>query len=139
MWLPVVLIYLMDIQIWYSIYSSFAGAIVGLLEHLGEIRNMQQLKLRFQFFASAIQFNLMPEEQLLNTRGTLKSRFKDAIRRLKLRYGLGRPYRKLESNQIEANKFALIWNEIILSFREEDIISDKEFELLYCSNYLVEC
>ena len=123
LWLPVVLIYLMDIQIWYSIYSSFAGAIVGLLEHLGEIRNMQQLKLR-------IQFNLMPEEQLLNTRGTLKSRFKDAIRRLKLRYGLGRPYRKLESNQIEANKFALIWNEIILSFREEDIISDKEFELL---------
>ncbi|KAK7342239.1 hypothetical protein VNO80_25184 [Phaseolus coccineus] len=130
LWLPVVLIYLMDIQIWYSIYSSFAGAGVGLFAHLGEIRNMQQLKLRFQFFASAIQFNLMPEEQLLNTRGTLKSKFKDAIHRLKLRYGLGRPYRKLESNQIEANKFALIWNEIILSFREEDIISDKEFELL---------
>ncbi|XP_027345205.1 callose synthase 12-like [Abrus precatorius] len=130
LWLPVVLIYLMDIQIWYSIYSSFVGAVVGLFAHLGEIRNMQQLKLRFQFFASAIQFNLMPEEQLLNTRGTLKSKFKDAIHRLKLRYGLGRPYRKLESNQIEANKFALIWNEIILSFREEDIISDKEFELL---------
>nr|KYP44555.1 Callose synthase 12 [Cajanus cajan] len=122
LWLPVVLIYLMDIQIWYSIYSSFVGAAVGLFSHLGEIRNMQQLKLRFQFFASAIQFNLMPEEQLLNTRGTLKSKFKDAIHRLKLR--------KLESNQIEANKFALIWNEIILSFREEDIISDKEFELL---------
>lgn len=130
LWLPVVLIYLMDIQIWYSIYSSFVGAAGGLFAHLGEIRNMQQLKLRFQFFASAIQFNLMPEEQLLNTRGTLKSKFKDAIHRLKLRYGLGRPYRKLESNQIEANKFALIWNEIILSFREEDIISDKEFELL---------
>ncbi|KAK7312806.1 hypothetical protein VNO77_36953 [Canavalia gladiata] len=130
LWLPVVLIYLMDIQIWYSIFSSFVGAAVGLFAHLGEIRNMQQLKLRFQFFASAIQFNLMPEEQLLNTRGTLKSRFKDAIHRLKLRYGLGQPYRKIESNQIEANKFALIWNEIILSFREEDIISDKEFELL---------
>ena len=130
LWIPVVLIYLMDIQIWYSIYSSLAGAGVGLFAHLGEIRNMQQLKLRFQFFASAIQFNLMPEEQLLNARGTLKSKFKDAIHRLKLRYGLGRPYRKLESNQVEANKFALIWNEIILSFREEDIISDREVELL---------
>ncbi|KAJ9170954.1 hypothetical protein P3X46_019013 [Hevea brasiliensis] len=130
LWLPVVLIYLMDLQIWYSIYSSFVGALVGLLAHLGEIRNIQQLTLRFQFFASAIQFNLMPEEQLLNARGTLKSKFKDAIHRLKLRYGLGRPFKKLESNQVEANKFALIWNEIITTFREEDIISDRELELL---------
>ncbi|KAI4322673.1 hypothetical protein L6164_022344 [Bauhinia variegata] len=130
LWLPVVFIYLMDLQIWYSIYSSFVGAGVGLFAHLGEIRNMQQLKLRFQFFASAIQFNLMPEEQLLNTRRTLKNKFKDGIHRLKLRYGFGRPYKKLELNQVEANKFALIWNEIMMCFREEDIISDRELELL---------
>ncbi|XAR68019.1 1,3-beta-glucan synthase [Bertholletia excelsa] len=130
LWLPVVLIYLMDLQIWYSIYSSFVGAAVGLFAHLGEIRNMQQLRLRFQFFASAIQFNLMPEEQLLSTRGNFKSKLNDAIHRLKLRYGFGRPFKKLESNHIEANKFALIWNEIILTFREEDIISDSEVELL---------
>ncbi|XP_023765966.1 callose synthase 12 [Lactuca sativa] len=130
LWLPVVLIYLMDTQIWYSIYSSFVGAAVGLFSHLGEIRNVQQLRLRFQFFASAMQFNLMPEEQLLNTRGTFRSKFKDILYRLKLRYGLGRPFKKLESNQIEAHKFALIWNEIILTFREEDIVSDLEVELL---------
>ena len=130
LWLPVVLIYLMDIQIWYSIYSSLVGVTVGLFAHLGEIRSMQQLKLRFQFFASAVLFNLMPEEQSLNARGTLRRKIKDAIRRMKLRYGFGQPYRKLESNQAEANKFALIWNEIILSFREEDIISDREVELL---------
>ncbi|XP_042062632.1 callose synthase 12-like [Salvia splendens] len=130
LWLPVVLIYLMDIQIWYSIYSSFVGAAVGLFDHLGEIRNMQQLRLRFQFFASAIQFNLMPEEQLLNSRGNIKNKIKDAIHRLKLRYGLGRPFKKLESNQVEAYKFALIWNEVIHTFREEDIVSDREVELL---------
>ncbi|XP_061357661.1 callose synthase 12-like [Gastrolobium bilobum] len=130
LWLPVVLIYLMDIQIWYSVYSSLVGAAVGLFAHLGEIRSMQQLKLRFQFFVSAVLFNLMPEEQLLNARRTLSSKFKDAVRRMKLRYGLGQPYRKLESNQAEANKFALIWNEIIVSFRKEDIISDREVELL---------
>ncbi|KAE9456116.1 hypothetical protein C3L33_11996, partial [Rhododendron williamsianum] len=120
----------MDLQIWYSIYSSFVGAAVGLFAHLGEIRNLQQLRLRFQFFASAMQFNLMPEEQLLNTKGTLKSKIKDVIHRLKLRYGFGRPFKKLESNQAEANKFALIWNEIITTFREEDIVSDQEVELL---------
>ncbi|XP_010522609.1 PREDICTED: callose synthase 12 [Tarenaya hassleriana] len=129
LWLPVVCIYLMDIQIWYAIYSSLVGAVVGLFDHLGEIRDMEQLRLRFQFFASAIQFNLMPEEQLLNARG-FGNKFKDAIHRLKLRYGFGRPIKKLESNQVEANKFALIWNEIILTFREEDLISDREVELL---------
>ncbi|KAL9322460.1 hypothetical protein ACSQ67_010513 [Phaseolus vulgaris] len=130
LWLPVILIYLMDIQIWYSIYSSLVGVSVGLFAHLGEIRSMQQLKLRFQFFASAVLFNLMPEEQLLNARRTLSGKIKDAIHRMKLRYGFGQPYMKLESNQSEANKFALIWNEVIMCFREEDIISDEEVELL---------
>ncbi|PWA99766.1 1,3-beta-glucan synthase subunit FKS1-like, domain-1 [Artemisia annua] len=130
LWAPVVLIYLMDLQIWYSIYSSIVGMGVGLFNHLGEIRNMQQLRLRFQFFASAMQFNLMPQEQLLNQRRSLKSKFKDAVHRLKLRYGFGRPFRILEPNQVEAHKFALVWNEIILTFREEDIVSDHEVELL---------
>ncbi|KAG0456686.1 hypothetical protein HPP92_024474 [Vanilla planifolia] len=130
LWLPVVLVYLMDISIWYSIFSSFVGALVGLFSHIGEIRNVQQLRLRFQFFASALQFNLMPEVLLFHDRGTLKSKFSDAILRLKLRYGLGRPYKKIESNQVEATRFALIWNEIVATFREEDIISDHELELL---------
>ncbi|PNX63802.1 callose synthase 12-like protein, partial [Trifolium pratense] len=95
---------------------------------------MQQLKLRFQFFATAVLFNLMPEEQLLNARGTLGSKLRDAVRRFKLRYGLGKPFKKLESNLVEAKKFAMLWNEIILSFREEDIISDKEVELLELPN-----
>jgi hypothetical protein len=28
----------MDLQIWYSIWSSGVGAFVGLLQHLGEVR-----------------------------------------------------------------------------------------------------
>ncbi|XVF38236.1 hypothetical protein REPUB_Repub20aG0082600 [Reevesia pubescens] len=130
LWLPVLLIYLVDTQIWFSLYSPFVGAVVGLFQHLGEIRNIEQLRLRFQFFASAIQFNLMPQEQLMITCGTLREKFSDAIHWLKLTYGLGQPYKKIESNQVEANKFALIWNEIITTFREEDIISDQEVELL---------
>ncbi|WOH13573.1 hypothetical protein DCAR_0833083 [Daucus carota subsp. sativus] len=130
LWLPVVFIYLMDIQIWYSIYSSFVGVGVGLFHHLGEIRDMQQLKLRFQFFASAIQFNLMPTEHVLQSRVNILSKIQDGINRFKLRYGLGRPFKKLETNEAEAHKFELMWNEIILTFREEDILSDQEVELL---------
>ncbi|POO00070.1 Glycosyl transferase [Trema orientale] len=130
LWVPVILIYLMDLQIWYSIFSSIVGASIGLFSHLGEIRNIGQLRLRFQFFASAMQFNLMSEEQLLPSDMTLVKRLRDAIHRLKLRYGLGQAYKKIESSQIETTRFALIWNEIIITFREEDLISDNEFELL---------
>ncbi|KAH7857240.1 hypothetical protein Vadar_010462 [Vaccinium darrowii] len=130
LWIPVILIYLMDLQIWYAVYSSLVGAAIGLFSHLGEIRNIEQLRLRFQFFASALQFNLKPEDQIASLQATLVLKLRDAIHRLKLRYGLGQPYRKIESSQVEATRFALIWNEIIISLREEDIISDQELELL---------
>ncbi|XVE81625.1 hypothetical protein DITRI_Ditri15bG0080000 [Diplodiscus trichospermus] len=130
LWLPVVLIYFVDTQIWFSIYSPFMGALVGLFQHLGQIRNIEQLRLRFQFFASAIEFNLMPQEQLKSTSKTLREKFSYAIYCLKMRYGLGQRFKIIDSNQVEANKFALIWNEIITTFREEDIISDQEVELL---------
>ncbi|KAL5064258.1 hypothetical protein RYX36_025995 [Vicia faba] len=130
LWLPVVLIYFMDLQIWYSIISAVVGGTIGLFSHLGEIRNISQLRLRFQFFASAMQFNLMPEEKLLSQQATLLRKLRDAIHRLKLRYGLGKPFTKIESSQVDATRFALIWNEIIITFREEDILSDRELELL---------
>ncbi|KAG2599711.1 callose synthase 12-like [Panicum virgatum] len=129
LWLPVVLIYLMDIQIWYAIFSSLTGAFVGLFAHLGEIRDMKQLRLRFQFFASAMSFNIMPEEQQVNE-SFLPSRLRNFWQRLQLRYGFSRSFRKIESNQVEARRFALVWNEIISKFREEDIVSDREVELL---------
>lgn len=130
LWAPVVLIYLMDLQIWYSIFSSFVGATIGLFSHLGEIRNIEQLSLRFQFFSSALQFNLMAEKPTPRPEVTLVKKLREAIHRFKLRYGLGQVYKKIESSQVEATQFALIWNEIMIIFREEDLISDRELELL---------
>ncbi|KAM1762467.1 hypothetical protein ACFX12_005110 [Malus domestica] len=130
LWIPVVLMYCMDLQIWFAIYQSLIGATIGLFSHLGEIRNIKQLRLRFQFFASALQFNLMPEEESLRPEVTAVKKLREAIHRLKLRYGLGQAYKKTESSQVEATRFALIWNEIMTTFREEDLISDRELELL---------
>ncbi|KAH7445830.1 hypothetical protein KP509_01G025800 [Ceratopteris richardii] len=133
-WTPVILVYLMDIQIWYAVFQSLVGAMVGLTNHIGEIRTVQQLKLRFPFFASAITFNLAPKEGLLGEDILPHSRYvnlvKDMVRRVKLRYGLGKDYRKFESNTLEARKFAYIWNTVIHFFRQEDLISDHESQLL---------
>jgi len=87
LWAPVILVYFMDTQIWYSIFTSLVGALVGIFSHIGEIRNIKQLRLRFQFFASAIQFHLIPEELLFKVKGGLKAKVRDAVRRLQLRYG----------------------------------------------------
>ncbi|KAM7271427.1 hypothetical protein ACFE04_030641 [Oxalis oulophora] len=131
LWIPVILMYLMDIQIWYSVFSSIVGAAIGLFSHLGEIRNIGQLRLRFQFFASSMQFNLMPEEQhVTTTQLTLIKKLRQAVHRVKLRYGLGLPHGKIESSQVDTTRFTMIWNEIIETFREEDLISDRELNLL---------
>ncbi|XP_039002061.1 callose synthase 12-like [Hibiscus syriacus] len=126
-----------DTQIWYSIYSPIVGAAMGLLQQLGEIRNIEQLSLRFRFVASVIQLNLMPQEDTKISCQTLREKFSEVIHRLKLRCGLSKPFKlvELESNQVKANKFALIWNEIITTFREEDIISDHEVVLLQLSRH----
>ncbi|XP_071726510.1 callose synthase 11-like [Rutidosis leptorrhynchoides] len=129
-WVPIVLMYLVDIQLWYTVFSAFVGSIIGLFSHLGEIRNIEQLRLRFQFFSSALQFNLIPEDQTLVAKDNLVQKLRNAIHRVKLRYGLGQPFTKLESSQVDARRFALIWNEIIFTMREEDLISDREVELL---------
>ncbi|KAL3522273.1 hypothetical protein ACH5RR_015107 [Cinchona calisaya] len=130
LWVPVIAIYLVDLLVWYSIASSIVGGAIGLFSHIGEIRNIQQLRLRFQFFASALQFNLIPEDQAKSSKATLVHKLRDAMHRLKLRYGLGQPYKKIESSQVEATRFALLWNEMIITLREEDLVSDGEVELM---------
>ncbi|KAL2931966.1 Callose synthase 11 [Bienertia sinuspersici] len=60
-------------------------------------------------------------------------KLRDAVHRLKLRYGLGQPYKKIESSQVEATRFALLWNEILKNMREEDLLSDGEVEVLELS------
>lgn len=128
LWAPVLMIYFMDTQIWYSIWSSGIGAFVGLLQHLGEIRNVEQLQLRFQIFPSAFQFSLMPVDDSVTR--TVWAGAKDLLKRLSLRYGWSSVYDKMEWGQIEGGRFAHVWNEIIKTFREEDLISDREVELM---------
>ncbi|KAH7423735.1 hypothetical protein KP509_12G070800 [Ceratopteris richardii] len=134
LWAPVVLIYAMDLQIWYSIASSLVGAAIGLFSHIGEIRNMEQLKLRFPFFASAVAFNLSPEVEKYMKQPSphyrLVALFRDMVRRVKLRYGLEKAYTTFEKSSPESLKFAKLWNEILFHLRQEDLVSDYEVELL---------
>ncbi|KAH7686236.1 callose synthase protein [Dioscorea alata] len=108
-WAPIVLVYFMDTQIWYSIFSTVVGGIRGAFSHLGEIRTLGMLRSRFESVPSAFSDRLVP----CPSEGVKKKQDADEER---------------EKSNI-AN-FSHVWNKFINSLREEDLISNKEKDLL---------
>ncbi|XP_042395925.1 callose synthase 3-like [Zingiber officinale] len=117
LWAPIVLVYFMDTQIWYSIFSTLVGGIYGACLRLGEIRTLGMLRSRFESLPSAFNGRLIPREQSEASKtksllASLSSKFEETI------------------TEKEAARFAQIWNKIITSFRDEDLISNREMDLL---------
>ncbi|XP_062105737.1 callose synthase 7-like [Humulus lupulus] len=115
-WTPIVLVYFMDAQIWYAIFSTLFGGIHGAFSHLGEIRTLGMLRSRFEAVPLAFSRRLMPSTE----KGPSKKKI-------------------LDPSQVRKNiaNFSQVWNEFIYSMREEDLISNRDRDLLlvpYCSN-----
>ncbi|KAG6783969.1 hypothetical protein POTOM_009651 [Populus tomentosa] len=108
-WAPVILVYFLDAQIWYAIFSTLVGGIQGAFNHLGEIRTLGMLRSRFESVPSAFSRHLVPssDENVSGNHETVE---------------------QYERKNI-AN-FSHVWNEFIYSLREEDLISNHERELL---------
>ncbi|KAJ4729026.1 Callose synthase [Melia azedarach] len=114
-WAPVVLVYFVDIQIWYAIFSTLFGGIHGAFSHLGEIRTLGMLRSRFEAVPSAFCRRLVPQVD-----ADTKEKFMDE---------------SIERRNI--TNFSQVWNEFIETMRTEDLISNEERDLLlvpYCSN-----
>ncbi|XP_059281975.1 callose synthase 7-like [Lycium ferocissimum] len=107
-WAPVVLVYFMDTQIWYAIFSTIVGGIYGAFSHLGEIRTLGMLRSRFESIPSAFSERLVPSSKVEKRHG-----YEDD---------------SLERKNIA--KFSQMWNEFILSLRMEDLINHDERDLL---------
>ncbi|XP_042020484.1 putative callose synthase 8 isoform X2 [Salvia splendens] len=117
-WSPIILVYFMDIQIWYSVYCSAFGGVFGILHHLGEIRTQGMLRSKFDNLHLAFNDWLLPPPAKDN---------KDGIRMWLCQPGF---LKGLEKKKGGVLKFALVWNQIISSFREEDLISNREMDLM---------
>uniref|UniRef100_A0A0D9V1R7 1,3-beta-glucan synthase n=1 Tax=Leersia perrieri TaxID=77586 RepID=A0A0D9V1R7_9ORYZ len=52
-WAPIVMVYFMDTQVWYAIFSTAFGGISGALSHVGEIRTLGMLRSRFKSMPKA--------------------------------------------------------------------------------------
>ncbi|XP_021771975.1 callose synthase 3-like [Chenopodium quinoa] len=118
LWAPIILVYFMDTQIWYAIFSTLFGGIYGAFRRLGEIRTLVMLRSRFQSLPGAFNERLIPAEKTEKKKKGLKATF-------------SRRFPDIPSNkEKEAARFAQLWNQIITSFREEDLIENREKDLL---------
>ncbi|KAK6134488.1 hypothetical protein DH2020_031770 [Rehmannia glutinosa] len=110
-------IYFMDAQIWYSVYCSVFGGVYGILHHLGEIRTQGMLRSKFDTLPSAFNDCLTPPQP----------KDKEGIKMWLCQPGF---LKALENNKGGVLKFAIVWNQIISSFRDEDLISNREMDLM---------
>ncbi|KAM7497719.1 hypothetical protein LguiA_022133 [Lonicera macranthoides] len=62
-WAPILMVYFMDTQIWYAIFTTFIGGIYGAFSHLGEIRTLGMLRSRFEAIPSAFCKRLVPSTE----------------------------------------------------------------------------
>ncbi|KAG2649819.1 hypothetical protein PVAP13_1NG133600 [Panicum virgatum] len=118
-WAPIILVYFMDTQIWYSVFCTIFGGMCGIIHHLGEIRTMGMVRSRFCTLPEAFNMSLVPPAMPKEKKRMFPSFLEKKI------------FKKLgKAERIDPTKFALVWNQIINSFRSEDIISNREMELM---------
>uniref|UniRef100_A0A6N2MZZ2 1,3-beta-glucan synthase n=1 Tax=Salix viminalis TaxID=40686 RepID=A0A6N2MZZ2_SALVM len=109
-------VYFMDTQIWYSVFCTIFGGVYGILNHLGEIRTLGMLRSKFDALPSAFSVCLTPpsEKRDQKTRNFFPLRF-----------------HKVSGNEAnDVAKFVFVWNQIIKTFRLEDLISNWELDLM---------
>ncbi|KAF7833505.1 callose synthase 7-like [Senna tora] len=107
-WAPIMLVYFMDTQIWYSIYSTIFGGIIGAFSHLGEIRTLGMLRSRFESVPYAFSVCFLPGRK----KDTETDDLDQSFERRNIAY------------------FSQVWNEFISSMRDEDLISNRDRDLL---------
>jgi callose synthase len=118
-WAPIMLVYFMDTQIWYAIYATIVGGIYGAFRRLGEIRTLELLRSRFDSIPGAFNARLIPWDQA------------EKKKKKGLKATFSRKFDQVSTDkEKEAARFAQLWNKIITSLREEDLIDNREMDLM---------
>lgn len=67
-WFPHFLVYIIDLSIWYSVWSSAVGGLTGLIERQGAVRTSKNFRKHFMRAHLAFCQKLMPSNSLVNQR-----------------------------------------------------------------------
>jgi len=118
LWAPVIMIYFLDTQVWYTVVSALLGGIEGARDKLGEIRTLDMLRKRFTNYPGAFVAHMQPSK--LSRAPPPFSEVEEGVA----------DRRKAITDKQDAIRFLPIWNAVIKSLREEDLISNREKVLL---------
>nr|XP_024357146.1 callose synthase 9-like isoform X3 [Physcomitrium patens] len=122
LWAPIVMVYFLDTQVWYTIIAALVGGLVGARMHLGEIRSLDMLRSRFSSLPGAFVKNLVP------SRGGCHSQMDVNVPLSAVKPG---------NPKVDAIRFAPLWNEVVLSLREEDLINNRERDWLLMPDNMI--
>mmetsp|Transcript_54913 Transcript_54913/g.164424 ORF Transcript_54913/g.164424 Transcript_54913/m.164424 type:complete len:2150 (-) Transcript_54913:26-6475(-) len=146
-WFPQFLVYLIDMSIWYAVWQAFAGTSVGFSDHLGDVRDMKDIRQNFgrapehfckkmlspdagsrrgssASFLGNSQSNIAnPNQEGTSLLGADPHRLQSYVNRL------------LDVRIQKWVMFSAAWNEVIDHFRQEDIISNRERDYLKFSRF----
>jgi len=143
-WTPQFIVYLIDSSIWYSVWQGFSGTGRGFADHLGDVRSLSDIRSAF-VRAPEIFCKRMLSPDAGSRRGSSASFLGTSALDVTTESSklLGSDPHKLQGYvnrllDVRIQKwvmFSAVWNEIIDHFRLEDIISDRERELLKFSRF----
>ncbi|CAK4076109.1 unnamed protein product [Aphanomyces euteiches] len=115
LWAPVVFISNYDTQIYFTIFQAIVGAVMGWMMKVGEVRGVEALSKAFRV-----------APQLFDTKVVTElARLADAQ---EVEEGRGSQSAVYQSQMML--RFVVVWNEIVNSFREGDLVDDKEAAIL---------
>lgn len=108
LWLPVFFVFLYDTQIYFTILQAVVGSIKGYMIKTGEVHGFNSLKKSFRVAPQLF-------DQKIVTRW---ARTSDA----------SKAGEKYQTHMML--RFVVVWNEIVNSFRDADLVDDKEAAIL---------
>nr|CCA21934.1 callose synthase 5 putative [Albugo laibachii Nc14]CCA24784.1 unnamed protein product [Albugo laibachii Nc14] len=124
MWVPMILVYIYDSQIWLAILQSFVGAFIGIRSKIGHSSRRTEFVDRLEnapaLFDAKIVSNAAKKHDTADFGSSNASGHPAADVRL---------------------RFGVVWNEIVSSFRLSDLLDDRETAILQyqiCDNGVIE-
>lgn len=103
LWLPILFVFMYDTQIYFSVLQALVGSVKGLMLRTGEVHGLRQLSQSFRIAPQLFDQKIVPT--------------------------IARQKGEHSSSQLML-RFVVIWNEIVNSFREGDLVDDKEAAIL---------
>ena len=141
-WTPLLLMYMIDTQLWFMLWTAMFGTVIGCQMHIGEVPNMEMVRERF--LAASENFNLKilsDAVPLIETKEALhappafdrpnatdgaSAALRSGIAMAELRESL------LDGNGADTLRnesmryFAAAWNAVLADMRSADLLSNSE-------------